>query len=130
MILDTCVIVDLLRRDRAAIQRIRSLEGEGEPLWIPAPACFELFEGVERADNPADEVRRLETVIAGFTIAPFARAHAMRAGRLSGGLVRRGQMLDPLDAMIAGVALEERQSLLTRNVSDFRRVPDLEVVGY
>ncbi|MBI2078413.1 MAG: PIN domain-containing protein [Euryarchaeota archaeon] len=130
MILDTCVLVDILRHDRVAMGRIKSLETDGESLWIPAPALFELWEGTERSDHPAEEVRRLETLVGGYTIAPFGRGHAARAGRLSGALLRRGQMLDPLDAMIAGVALEERQPLLTRNISDFRRVPDLEVVAY
>lgn len=39
-------------------------------------------------------------------------------------------MLDPLDAEIAGMALEERLPLITRNARHFERVPELEIVAY
>lgn len=58
------------------------------------------------------------------------RRHAARAGRLSGALLRRGTMIDPIDAEIAGMALEERLRVLTRNVRPFERVPGLEIETY
>jgi predicted nucleic acid-binding protein len=39
-------------------------------------------------------------------------------------------MLDPVDAQIAGMALEERLPVLTRNAKHFERVPDLKVTTY
>lgn len=130
MIADTTLLVDLLRRDEAAKERTRRLESEGVVLWIPTPAVFELWEGAERADRPDDEVRRIEAVLADYTIMPFERRHAARAGRLSGALLRRGTMIDPIDAEIAGMALEERLPVLTRNARHFERVPGLEIETY
>jgi len=91
---------------------------------------FELWEGVERADRPDEEARRIEAVLEGYTVLPFERRHAARAGRVSGALLRRGTMLDPLDAQIAGMALEERLPLLTRDTRHFERVPGLQVATY
>jgi len=39
-------------------------------------------------------------------------------------------MLDPVDAQIADMALEERLPVLTRNAKHFERVPGLNVATY
>jgi predicted nucleic acid-binding protein len=130
MILDTSVVVDLLRRERTAIIRIKSLEASGEMIWIPAPAIFEIWEGIARADRPRQEADRVSGVLDDYTLQSFESRHAARAGRLSGELGRQGIVVDPLNAQIAGIALEERQPVLTRNLRDFQRFPDLKVVAY
>ena len=130
MIADTTVLVNLLRGDEAAQGEVRRLESTGGILWVPTPAVFELWEGVERADRPDEEARRIDAVLGDYTVLAFERRHAARAGRVSGALLRRGTMLDPLDAQIAGMALEERLPVLTRNTRHFERVPGLEVATY
>ena len=130
MIADTTLLVDLLRRDEAARKTTERLESDGVVLWVPTPAVFELWEGVERADRPEEEARRIDAVLGDYTVLAFERRHAARAGRLSGSLLRRGTALDPVDVQIAGMALEERLPVLTRNVKHFERIPGLEVATY
>lgn len=130
MILDTTFLVDLLRGDRAARAKAVELEAAPRPLRIPAPALYELWEGVELARNPPKEMSRVREVLEDYTVLALEPRHAMRAGTLSGALLRRGITLDDVDALIAGAALEERSAVLTRNVKDFRRVPDLDVETY
>lgn len=130
MIVDTSLLVDLLRGDKDAKARVRKLEADGAVLWVPTPAVFELWEGVERADRPERERDAVEEILGAYTVMAFESRHAARAGSLSGKLVRRGEMIDPVDAEIAGVALEERLPVLTRNAKHFARVPDLRVETY
>jgi tRNA(fMet)-specific endonuclease VapC len=130
MIADTCLLIDLLRGDAEAKQHVAALEGEGTIVWIPALALYELWEGVERADRPDEESRRVQDVLERYTLLPLGPDHARRAGRLSGQLIRRGQTIDDVDALIAGTALEEGLPVLTRNHKHFDRVPGLEVVPY
>jgi predicted nucleic acid-binding protein len=129
VIADTTLHMDLLRGSEPAEREVRRLESEGVLLWVPTPAVFELWEGVKRADRPEEE-RRIDAVLGGYTVVAFERPHAARAGRVSGALLRRGTMLDPVDAQIAGMALEERLPVLTRNAKHFERVPDLKVTTY
>lgn len=130
MILDTTLLIDLLRGDEKARARVRKLEEEGALLWVPAPAVFELWEGVERADRPQEERRRVADVLEGYTELAFEPRHAEQAGSLSGRLVRHAEMIDPVDAQIAGTALQERRPVLTRNVAHFARVAGLKVETY
>lgn len=130
MIIDTTVLVDLLRTNEEAETRVRGLEEEGRLLWIPSPAVLELFEGIERADRPTEERRAVEEVLDDYTVLAFETEHARRAGTVSGRMIRRGEMLDPIDIQIASVALVESHTVLTRNIKDFERVPDLDVATY
>lgn len=127
---DTTLLVDLLQRTNAARAAVQRLESEGVVLWIPTPAIFELWEGMERADRPDEEARKIDAVLADYTVLGFERSDAARAGRVSGALLRRGTMIDPVDAQIAGMALEQRIPVLTRNARHFDRVPGLEVATY
>lgn len=130
MIAGTTLLVDLLRRDPGARAKVERLERGTDVLWVLTPVLFELWEGVERSRKPLQEMERVQRVLEGYTLLALDPRHAVRAGRISGDLIRRGTMLDSIDAMIAGMAVEERQAVVTRNVKDFSRVPDLQVVTY
>lgn len=122
--------MDLLRGDAKAHERIKALERDGEVLWIPTPVLFELWEGIERADRPDRERARVADVLDGYTVLAFEPEHAARAGTASGALVRRGEMIDPIDAQVAGVALAQGRAVLTRNRKRFERVAGLAVETY
>ena len=130
MILDTTLLVDLLRGNADARDQVAALEHAGELLWVPTPVLFELWEGIERADRPERERKRVEEILHAYTLIDFDARHAARAGQLSGALIRRGEMIDPIDAQIAGAALVEGRPVLTRNVRHFERVPGLHVKDY
>lgn len=130
MILDTSLLVDVLRGEQRACEAVLEREERGELLWIPMPAIFELYEGIALSDRPEPERSRVRSLLGEYTVLDFRTAHARRAGELSGRLVRRGKMLDPIDVQIAGTALAEGDPLLTRDVDDFERVPDLELETY
>jgi predicted nucleic acid-binding protein len=53
-----------------------------------------------------------------------------RAGVIAHALDSIGKGIDPEDAMIAGIALQNREEILTRNTKHFSRVPDLRVTTY
>lgn len=130
MILDTSFLVDLLRSDKAARARAGALEREGAILRVPAPAVYELWEGVERSRNPPREMMAVADLLQDYTQLSLEPRHAMRAGTISGSLARRGIVLDDIDTLIAGMAVEERMPVLTRNVKDFERVPALVLETY
>lgn len=130
MILDTTVLVDIIRGDKAAREGIAAREGRGELLWVPTPVLHELWEGIERGDWPEKERQRVAAVLERYTILAFDAKHAAASGTISGALIRHGEMIDPVDAQIAGVARSESRAVLTRNVRHFKRVAGLDVETY
>lgn len=130
MILDTSFLIDFLKRHPEAQARARSLERDGEDLRIPTPALYELWRGVHLTLRPEEEADRVRVLLGRFPTVSFDAAAAERAGDIDALLIRQGSMLDPEDTMIAGIALALGETLLTRNLRHFARVPGLRVQDY
>ncbi|MFH1590530.1 MAG: PIN domain-containing protein [archaeon] len=127
MILDTTVLIDLMRGDQQAKEAIARLK---EPICITSLSMFELFTGLAQTSRPDRERSRIEAVIKGQTIIPFGKDAAIAAGTIDGELKRSGLPTHPIDVMIAGIAIHEGQGILTRNTKDFSRIKDIAVHAY
>jgi predicted nucleic acid-binding protein len=109
ILVDSDVLVDHLRGHR------RLVAGSDE-IHVSAITRAELFSG-----RGAEE-RRIRRLLEPMTEVPVDAAIAERAGRLRRGTARRLP-----DALIAGTALEQRLTLVTRNVRDFQGIRALKV---
>jgi predicted nucleic acid-binding protein len=114
ILLDTSVIVDLLRERRGRRDLLSSLVQQGHRLAYCAINVTEIWAGMRssEAGEAADFFSRLEYVEVTFEIA-----------RTAGSLIlewrRKGRTLELPDAMIAAVALHLGLTLATDNRKDF-----------
>lgn len=127
VLLDTSILVDLLRGRGDAAARLAALERRREPIKIPAVALFELHRGVAASRAPAAERERIHAVLASNIVVPFDEEAARLAGDVAGALLAQGRTIDPEDAMIAGTALAAGESLLTRNRRHYERIDGLRL---
>jgi tRNA(fMet)-specific endonuclease VapC len=85
------------------------------------------------ARNP-ERARRIQPVIEALldaiTIVPCGPSEARETGRLRADLERGGRPIGPFDALIAGVARVHRLIVVSANVSEFTRVPKLDVENW
>ena len=130
MILDTAFIIDVMENDEKAVRRAKELKARGEPQAIATPSLFELYSGVGRSTKPETEKRKILHTLSRLLVWPLDPESAERGGEIDGKLISEGQKIDPLDSMIAGIALSKGQTILTRNVSHFNRIPGLSVETY
>jgi len=121
-----------------------ALERRGDPIdlsrWDPSEDVFisvvtvsELLMGVHRADNPSRRERRsafVEAIVQGVSVLDFTTDIARRHAELHAQLMRGGQLIGAHDLIIAATALHRALTLLTDNVGEFRRVPDLNVTEF
>ena len=70
---------------------------------------------------------RLDGLLLSLPVEPFTTADAARYGELRAALQRRGEMIGPLDALIAAQALRLGATIVTHNLREFTRVPGLKV---
>ena len=130
VILDTSFIIDVMRRDAAALATLDRLETGSEPLRVPAPVFYELWEGIDRSEKPIRELKAVEDVLESYPPLEVQIPAAKRAGKLSGALIRGGQDIDDMDLLVAGMALEAGEAVVTRNERDFGRIDDLKLITY
>ena len=121
MILDTSFILDLWADQPDAVAKARQIDARGEPVYIPTPVLYELWEGVARSERPRAEAAKVTDFAGGHELLPFSETDAREAGLLSGQLSRSGEMMGTVDVQIAGMAKARAQTLLATD----RRFRDL-----
>lgn len=130
MLFDTTFLVDLTRGDDAAVERTRELEAQFVRQRVSAMTLFELYYGVARSNPPDDERETVERVLSTKPVQPADTAVMRRAGYVSGELENHGEAVADGDVVIGATALVTDESVPTRNVADFERVPDVAVETY
>ena len=130
---DTSFLVDLLRGRRnvrgvAARELLASL-GDDEIVASVHVAC-ELAAGVELADAPDIERRRVAAMLERVNISYPDEHFAATYGRLLAALRGQGKTIATMDLLIATAAVLQEAQLVTANPRHFERVPGLKVRGY
>ena len=120
MTLDTNIVIAYLAGEEQVIQTLSSLKKKGRIFLLPTIVeaeilAYPLWSAIERTDAE----RFLEE---NFHSIPFDRTIARAAAE-----IRRATKIKFPDAAIAATALVTRTILATRNVRDFRKIPDIQL---
>ena len=122
-ILDSDHWIALLRRRLD----LREHASPGEELAMAAVSVGELAHGAYKSERAAENLARLDVLLAAITILPYDEGAARRFGLLKAELERAGTPLSDLDLQIASVALQYNAPLVTHNRRHFERVPGLMI---
>jgi tRNA(fMet)-specific endonuclease VapC len=96
-----------------------------EELTITAISVGELVHGAAKSQRAAENLARLDVLLAALTTLPFDEWSARRFGQLKAELERAGERIGDLDLQIASMALEQNAALVTHNRRHFARLVDL-----
>jgi tRNA(fMet)-specific endonuclease VapC len=96
-----------------------------EEIAISSIVAFELYFGAFNGDQRETTLAAVDKIH--FQILPFEQGDARRAGEIRALLRRRGTPIGPFDLLIAAQALTRNLTLVTNNLREFQRVPDLRV---
>jgi tRNA(fMet)-specific endonuclease VapC len=127
-VLDTNAVSALMKGDARVLRRLGMLN-RGDAA-IPQPAIAEIAYGIERL--PRSKRRsaledRFDLVRTELARNPWTDAVSERFGSIKATLERKGHRIEDFDAAIAAHALVEGAILVTANLDDMTRVPDLQV---
>ncbi|ADW70412.1 PilT protein domain protein [Granulicella tundricola MP5ACTX9] len=98
----------------------------GEPLYISCISHFELFVGLEKSLHQYSRQVQLTRLLLTLEVLPFEDQDALEAARIRAELERTKQPIGPYDTLIAGHAIARNLTLITANVREFARVPNLK----
>lgn len=127
---DTSTVVDFLRQPPAQLIRRFAEAQQAGLLAISSVVLFELSYGAERRRHPS-HIDRLDAFLGGgVAVLDMDADDGWEAGRLRAELERIGRGIGPFDILIAGQALRRGLTLVTSNVGEFSRVPDLTVENW
>ncbi len=129
VILDTTFLIDLLRGNKAAIDKIAEIEGKNEPVSTTAISVFEVWQGLPKKASSLQVEKALE-LLKSINILRLDFESALQGGEIQRELKSSGQMIDPEDAMIAGIAKINNEKILTRNAKHFEKIRSVKTEIY
>lgn len=123
---DTCILVDILRDRREGLRtRVQGFADRAIDLHLSVVAFHELVIGAAISARPDFQREKVLALSALFRLEPWTPEDAVAAAGLRADLRRRGETIGLADAFIAGQALNRGWTLVTSNIREFQRVPNL-----
>lgn len=97
---------------------------------IPSVVLYELETGIAKSSRPTRRREQLAALTRSVALLPFADREERAAAEIRAALERAGTPIGPLDTLIAGTAVANGGTLVTRNIQEFGRVRGLPVVDW
>ena len=126
-VLDTNICSAHLRRPSGLMHRFVQHSGR---LAIPTIVLAELYAMAFLREDPYPLLARIAEFLRDVEVLPFDEACARKFGELRGQLRRKGIAVNPVDLLIAAVALVHDRILVTNNTADFQFVPNLQLADW
>lgn len=96
---------------------------------LSALVVAELEYGASKSRSPRQQ-QRVTQLASRLPFEPFAREDTLTYAKLRSHLERKGEIIGPLDLLIAAQALRLGATVVTHNLAEFKRVPKLKVVDW
>jgi tRNA(fMet)-specific endonuclease VapC len=92
---------------------------------------YELIFGAENGDQTAEQTERVENLVNSISgVLDFQRSDAIEASKLRAYLTSIRKNIGTYDVLIAAHALRHGASVVTGNLDEFQRVPNLKIVTW
>ncbi len=96
-------------------------------IYVCAIVQAELFYGAMRSNDPERTITNQKRFINLFTSLPFDDGAALIYGNIRAYLAKQGTPIRSNDLQIAAIALCHNLTLVTHNIREFSRIPDLHL---
>jgi tRNA(fMet)-specific endonuclease VapC len=124
-VIDTDLLIDLLRNQKQTAAFILGLEHKNTALATTAINIFELHHGAHKSQESEKNLQAINVLASRLSILPLTARAAKKAGHIYATLEQQGQPIGLRDTFIAAIALTRECSIATRNRQHFNRIPGL-----
>lgn len=124
-VLDTNILIYFFKGMGKVAQNM--LSTTPQEIAIPAIVLFELELGIQKSTSPDKRQAQLKQLTDLITIIPFGYDEAMVAASIRAKLEKNGTPIGPYDVLIAASALSGNHTLITHNISEFRKINGLKI---
>jgi predicted nucleic acid-binding protein len=114
VLLDTTVVIDLLRGREGAASRLEALREAGDSTHVCAITVEETARGLRQSEQSA-----ATALFGGLRMVALGEREGWRAGEWRRDYAQRGQTLSQADCFVAAAALAVGGRLATGNPKDF-----------
>ena len=127
--LDTNICIYAIKhKPEKVFQKLQTVDPQD--VCVSSVTYAELVHGVEKSATVEKNRLALSMLLANIEILDFDVDAADCYGKIRAVLEKKGTPIGPLDMMIAGHAMSMGYTVVTNNVKEFSRVPDLKIENW
>lgn len=128
-LLDTCAISDFFKKIPNVIAYFESVTPK--QIHISAITLMEIEYGLKLSPERQKKIRPIWTpLLQHIQVIPYSEHCAISTASIRSNLKTVGSPIDPFDILIAGTALAHNLILVTSNVKEFDRIPEITVENW
>lgn len=128
-LLDTCTVSDFVKGEPNTLVRIRSISPS--EVFISVITLMEIQYGMAINPKSVSKIRQvIENFLDSIIILPFSNKEALEAASIRSILKTQGTPIGYYDLLIAATAKVNQLSIVTSNVREFERIPELKVLNW
>lgn len=127
-LLDTNIVIYVLKRRPAEV--LSTFNANASRMAISSLTLAELLHGAEKSSRVSENLSVIEDFCSRLKVLSYGAKAAQHYGAIRADLEKIGQPIGVNDLQIAGHARSEGLVLVTNNMSEFARVPALELENW
>ncbi len=125
-LLDTNICIYIIKNTFPQLTE-HLMSHEPEEIAVSSITLFELEYGAAKSKWGTQNREKLYMFLSPFSILPFDARDATYAGNIRAFLASKGSPVGPYDIQIAAQGLARELTVVTHNVSEFSRIPELKI---
>jgi len=127
-LLDTNIVIYVLKRRPVGV--LSTFNANASRMAISSVTLAELLHGAEKSSRVSENLSVIEDFCSRLEVLSYGAKAAQHYGAIRAALEKLGQPIGVNDLHIAGHARSEGLVLVTNNMSEFARVPALELENW
>ena len=127
-LLDTNIVIYVLKR--RPLEVLTTFNANASRMAISSITLAEMMHGAEKSQRVSENLSVIEDFCSRLEVLPYGAKAAQHFGAIRAALEKLGHPIGVNDLHIAGHARSEGLVLVTNNVSEFARVPALELKNW
>ena len=122
-LLDTNIVIYVLKRRPKEV--LAMFNANASRMAISSITLSELFYGAEKSLNTDKNLEAVEEFVSHLDVLPYDAKASQHYGQIKAALEKKGQIIGENDIHIAAHATSHGLVLVSNNVREFKRVPNL-----
>ncbi|MGN8739937.1 type II toxin-antitoxin system tRNA(fMet)-specific endonuclease VapC [Bilifractor sp. HCP3S3_D3] len=127
--LDTNIVIYVIKQRPISVLE-RFLAHDPSEFCISAITLSEMQYGISKSSNPVKNQIALASFLSNIAILPYDDSAAVEYGEIRAHLEKMGTPIGPNDLLIAAHAKAMDLTIVTNNVKEFERVPELKLENW
>ena len=127
-LLDTNIVIYVLKR--RPIEVLEAFNKNVNRMAISSITLSELMYGAEKSIHIDKNLEAVEDFVSHLDVLSYDAKASQHYGQIKSGLEKRGELIGESDIHIAAHAISQGLILVTNNLKEFKRVPNLALENW